>query len=264
MLAAPVRSPRLHLFVNSDDPRRYLARPATEHALAHLEARVGKDAAAATLLVGPPGIGKSMLLRVLMQSLRSTLRTVTLGAGDIDATTLCAFVLDQLRVDPSDDPEHTLLMLAADYGMKRSALVIALDSAEQLPLETAGRLGALAVTAGGSLRIVAAAQEPATSLARALGCEDDLVALRAPMNLRETQAHLDAALAAGCAPPDVRELFHGLAAARIFHESHGIPSAVNAIAEELVELAVREGTVAEPGRNAWGHLRAKQRPVISL
>ena len=77
MLAAPVRSPRLHLFVNSDDPRRYLARPATERALAQLETRVRKDGAAATLLVGPPGIGKSMLLRVLVQGLRSTLRTVT-------------------------------------------------------------------------------------------------------------------------------------------------------------------------------------------
>jgi type II secretory pathway predicted ATPase ExeA len=265
MLAAPVRSPRLHLFVNSDDPRRYLARPATEHALAQLETRVRKDGAAATLLVGPPGIGKSMLLRVLVQSLRSTLRTVTLGAGDIDAMTLCAFVLDQLRVDPSDDPEHALLMLAADYGMKRSALVIALDSAEQLPLETAGRLGALAVTAGGSLRIVAAAQEPAAPLARALGCEDDVIALRAPMNLRETQAHLEAALAAGCAPPDVRELFHGLAAARIFRESHGIPSVVNAIAEEQLAAAVREGTVAEPGRAAWGRLGPKkQRPIVSI
>ena len=264
-MSAPIRSPRLHLFVTNDDPRRYLPRPATEHALAQLEVRLLKDCAAATLLVGPPGIGKSLLLRVLVQQLRSTLRTVTLGAGDIDATTLCAFVLDQLRADPGDDPEHALLMLAADYGMKRSALVIALDSAEQLPLETAGRLGALAVTAGGSLRLVAAAQEPATALARALGCEDDVVALRTPMNLRETQAHLEAALATGCAPPEVRELFHGLSAARIFRESNGIPSAVNAIAEEQIATAVREGTVAEPGRAAWGRITPKkQRPIVSL
>ena len=264
-MLAPIRSPRLHLFVANDDPRRYLPRPATEHALEQLETRVAKDRAAATLLVGPPGIGKSVLLRVLMQRLRSTLRTVTLGAGDIDATTLCAFVLDQLHADPGGDPEHALLMLAADYGMKRSALVIALDSAEQLPLDTAGRLGALAVTAGGSLRIVAAAQDPATALARALGCEDDAVALRTPMNLRETQAHLEAALAAGCAPPEVRELFHGLSAARIFRESHGIPSAVNAIAEEQLSGAVREGTVAEPGRAAWGRIPLqRRRPIVSI
>jgi hypothetical protein len=264
-MLAPIRSPRLHLFVANDDPRRYLPRPATELALAQLEARVLEDCAAVTLLVGPPGIGKSLLLRVLVQQLRSTLRTVTLGAGDIDATTLCAFVLDQLRADPGDDPEHALLMLAADYGMKRSALVIALDSAEQLPLDTAGRLGALALTAGGSLRVVAAAQEPATSLARALGCEDDVVALRTPMNLRETQAHLEAALAAGCAPPEVRELFRGLSAARIFREANGIPSTVNAIAEERLAEAVREGTVAEPGRAAWGRITPKkQRPIVSL
>ena len=175
------------------------------------------------------------------------------------------FVLDQLRVDPGDDPEHALLMLAADYGMKRSALVIALDSAQQLPLETAGRLGALALSAGGSLRIIAAAQDPATQLARALGCEDDAIALRTPMTLRETQAHLESALAAGCAPPEVRELFHGLTAARIFRESQGVPSVVNALAEAQLEAAVRDGTVAEPGSATWGRVAAGgRRSILSL
>ena len=47
------------------------------------------------LLDGPPGIGKSMLLRVLVQRLRRTLRTVTLGAGDI--AMIGAEVLDLLR-----------------------------------------------------------------------------------------------------------------------------------------------------------------------
>ena len=46
MLAAPLSSPRLHLFVANDDPRRYLPRPATEAALAQLERRVHGDCAA--------------------------------------------------------------------------------------------------------------------------------------------------------------------------------------------------------------------------
>jgi energy-coupling factor transporter ATP-binding protein EcfA2 len=264
-MTSPSRSPRLNLFVASADTRRYLPRPATEEALALLEQRVVVDRAEATLFVGPPGIGKSMLLRVLVQRLRRTLRTVTLGAGDIDAPTLCAFVLDQLHVDASDDPEQTILLLAADWSAKRSALVIAIDAAERLPLATAGRLGALAMTAGGALRIVAAAPEPATELARALGCDAEAVALRTPMTLRETQAHLQAALAAAHAPPEVRDLFHGLDAAQIFRDSKGIPSEVNALAAERLATAVADGAVAEPGRAAWGRAVATtQRPIVSL
>jgi hypothetical protein len=85
------------------------------------------------------------------------------------------------------------------------------------------------------------------------------------MTLRETQAHLQAALAAAHAPPEVRDLFHGLDAAQIFRDSGGIPGEVNALAAERLATAVAEGTVAEPGRVAWGHATpAKQRPIVSL
>ena len=185
--------------------------------------------------------------------------------SEIDAPTLCAFVLDQLHRDASEDPEQAILLLAADWSAKRSALVIAIDDAERLPLATAGRLGALAMAAGGGLRIVAAAPEPATALAHALGCDAEAVALRAPMTLRETQTHLQAALAAAHAPPEVSELFHGLGAAQIFHDSRGIPSEVNAFAAERVAMAVADGAVAEPGRAAWGRaLEGKHRPIVSL
>jgi type II secretory pathway predicted ATPase ExeA len=230
-----------------------------------LEQRILDDKADATLLVGPAGIGKSMLLRVVAQRLRRTLRVVRIGAGDISAPTLCALVLDQLHVDPSPDPEQAILLLAAEWSAKGSALVIAIDAAEQLPLATAGRLGALAMTAGGGLRIVAAALEPATELARALGCVGDAVALRTPMTLRETQAHLQAALAASCAPPEVRELFQGLNAAHIFQASQGVPSVVNALAEEQLAAAVRDGAVREPGRAAWGRGTPRAgRAIVSL
>ena len=61
----------LNPFVQSGDARRYLPRPACEAALAELE-RALRAGALATLLAGPAGIGKSLLLRVLAHRLRET------------------------------------------------------------------------------------------------------------------------------------------------------------------------------------------------
>jgi len=145
------------------------AAPATEEVLARLEQRVVVDRAEATLLIGRPA-SQSMLLRVLAQRVRRTLRSVTLGAGDIDAPTFCSFVLDQSTATRVTTP-------TGHPAARRELLCHALRAgdrdrrAERLPLATAGRLGALAMAAGGGLRIVAAAPEPAAELARALGCD---------------------------------------------------------------------------------------------
>lgn len=261
---SPPSSSHFNLFVATSDPRRYLPRSATEVALVRLERRARAEGMPATLLTGPSGMGKSLLLRVFAQRMRRMLRTVAISGLDCDAPTFCTLVLDVLRQDAGGDPERALLFCAADWEARGSALLLAIDDVERLPLATAGRLGALAETCSG-LRIVAATSEPRLDLVRALGA-NHAVELSTPMDLEETQAFVRAALADGWATPEVRALFDGVTVAKIHRDAGGIPGEVNRLAAERADAAVREGFVPEPGRAVWKASAAepKRRGIVPL
>jgi type II secretory pathway predicted ATPase ExeA len=250
-------------FVATTDPRRYVPRPATERALAALEHQIDHEAAGATLLVGPSGIGKSLLLRVLARRLRDRFRTVSICARDVDAPTLCTLLLDQLRVPPGDDPEYALAVLGADWVERGSALVVALDDAHALPAATAARLGGLVLAAAGGLRMAAAAPEATPALARMLGAEY-VVTLAEPMDLLETRAYVQAALAVAWAPPELRCIFDRQAIAQLHAESGGVPGSLNERASARIAQATRNevsagGASHPPTRPDSG---ARRGPVV--
>lgn len=259
----PPSSSRFHLFVETSDPRRYLPRSATEVALVRLERRARAQGMPVTLLAGPSGMGKSLLLRVFVQRMRSMLRSVSMSGLDCDGPTFCTLVLDVLREEAGDDPERALLFCAADWEARGSALLITIDDVERLPLATAGRLGALAEASSG-LRIVAATSQPNPELVRAIGA-NHVVELVTPMDLEETQAFVRAALADGWATPELRALFDRATVARIHRDAGGIPGEVNRLAEEHADAAVREGFVPEPGRAVWKtSAEPKRRGIVPL
>jgi hypothetical protein len=255
-------STHYNLFVATTDPRRYLPRAATEAALLWLERRVYGESAPASLVSGAAGMGKSLLLRVFAQRMRDRFRTVAIPGLDTDATTLCTMLLDLLKVAPGNDAEQGLLFHAAQLESRGSALLVLIDEAQCLSLATAGRLGALAETSGG-LRIVAATNEAHGPLARALGA-NATVTLRTPMELKETLAFVQAALASSWATPEIRALFDRPTLARIHHEAKGVPGEVNRIAADIADGAVRDGFVAEPGRSMWRGAAARRSRIIPL
>jgi len=255
-------STHYNLFVTTTSPRRYVPRAATEAALVWLERRIYGEAAAATLVTGAPGMGKSMLLRVFAQRMRDRFRSVAIPGLDTDAATLCTMLLDLLKVPPGADPEQTLLFHAAQLESRGSALLVLIDDVHRLPLATAGRLGALAETSGG-LRIVAATVEVDPALARALGA-NATVALRTPMDPGETLAFVKAALAASWATPETRALYDRTTIARIHHEAQGVPGEVNRLAAAIADGAVRDGFVAEPGRGLWRDTTPRRTGIVPL
>ncbi len=236
--------PPLALFSASADPRRYLPRTATENALRSLGRRL-HDGRPVTLLAGPEGIGKSLLLRVLGQRVRRELRVVELPVPELSAEQLCVWVRDSLRGEREGDPELALLTEAERWRSRGSALVLAIDDAQRLPIETARRLAALVVAADGGLRLVLAVRETALDqpAIRILLDGAAPVMLSDGMSWRETNAFVRAALAAGRASRAVRELFDASTLLRLHRRAEGIPHRVNALAAELLDRAERDGVI---------------------
>ena len=109
------------------------------------------------------------------------------------------------------------------------------------------------MTAGGGLRIVAAAQEPATAARARARLRSDAVALRTPMDLRETQAHLvQAALAVELGDARGARALRPHSRSRASTASRRASRRSERVAAEIADGAVRDGSVAEPGRAAWG------------
>jgi hypothetical protein len=245
-------------FVQNGDPRRYLPRPACEAALAELE-RALRTGALATLLAGPAGIGKSLLLRVLAHRLRRDFRVVLVPGLRLAAHQICDWALELLRSPRSEDPERDLALQAAEWKRRGSALVIAIDGAHELSPVTAGRLGGLALAADGGLRWLVEASLPSDALRRAFEAETEPIWLRTGMNFGETAEFVRAALAAASAAPEVRSFFDGALMVRLYRESGGVPGRVNSLAAEWLAAAVRDATLPPPaGRPEWRAYSAKK------
>lgn len=154
------------------DPGRYVARPDTENALSELEAAI-EEGARITLLSGPPGMGKTLLLHVLKERMRYAHRLIFSPFLHFDP-------------DEADDWLRGLLLDAGLHGAEADdwraiarrasadrPLVLIVDEAQSIPPETAAHLadeirqvgtglyGVLAGTDGPPLdRVVTALGEP--------------------------------------------------------------------------------------------------------
>jgi len=246
----------LNPFFDSGEARRYVPRRATEAALAGLE-RALRAGAVATLLAGPPGIGKSLLLHVMAHRLRRDFRVALVPAVGLEAHEICAWALALLRVERSSDPECDLAMLAADWKRRGSGLVVGIDDAHELSLGTASRLAGLGLAADGGLRWLAATREPADALRKAFEHDAAPISLRDGMSFGETAEYVRAALAASSAEPEVRAFFDGPTLVKLHRDSHGVPGELNRLAAERLAAAVSEGTLPPPGRTVWRSYSAK-------
>ena len=94
MNSAP--EPRIDPFGDTVSPSLYVPRKATERALIEL-VECGTEPARPAVLLGPPGIGKSLLLRRAAQSIQEVGYRVFLAYPSLDTKGLCTWILDRLR-----------------------------------------------------------------------------------------------------------------------------------------------------------------------
>jgi hypothetical protein len=147
-------------FGASADPARYVPRVATDRALERL-LRAVRDQRRSAILGGIPGIGKTLLLRLLARRLAPELRTLHLPYASMPAAALCAWAMDLLGGGSSYDPVGALVAHARRPHADGVGLVLLIDAAEAMPEESAPQLARAARESGGALRLVAAVAEAA-------------------------------------------------------------------------------------------------------
>jgi type II secretory pathway predicted ATPase ExeA len=224
-------------FGPSANPARYVPRDETERALAQLEARsIGERRCA--LFAGVPGIGKTLLLRILRGRYGASTRVVHLRYPALPAPALFAWALQDLDEPGSYDPVGALAGLAAQAAAGGGEIVLLVDDAETLPEDAANALVLSSRETGGALRFVAAGDRAKLGGLASQMQENDPILLVDAMSAEQTDAYIQAHLAAGGLAGAAHEPFGSEAIQALHRATAGIPSRVNAEASRLLRRAL--------------------------
>jgi type II secretory pathway predicted ATPase ExeA len=224
-------------FPATADPAAYVALPAAERALAALRQAVLERRTAA--LLGGPGVGKTLLLRVLGAQLADRLDPVYAPYAKLPQSELCALLLGLLGHAGGEHPEGELLALAAARRARGRALLLLVDDAGSMPEQTARGLAGLVAVSHGGLRLVVAAAEEARAMAllEAVGPGVDVARLPEHMDAGETGHYVRRHVARALGPEAARAVDSGTVAA-IHRASQGVPRDVHRTAPALLDAAL--------------------------
>ncbi len=245
-------------FASTADAQSYIPREATESALGDLASflRVG---ATQIVLRGVPGLGKSLLLKVLAARLEGAMRVVEVPYPSLPPEEIARWIIDLMGMAASDDAERQLVQQARGLRDEGSGLAILVDDAASTPLPTLRRLSRIAREARPSLHLVLAIDDDARAdqVIEAIGPDVEVVTFSAPMTEEETRAYLDGRLARAGAPEWVRERFSEDAASAIHGETDGLPAEVNRSARRWwSSSALGAPRGPSPARGPAGHATA--------
>ena len=223
-------------FALTCDALRYVPRPASEAALAGLEAALASGRSCA--LSGPPGIGKTELLRVLEARLAERVRSVWVPYGALEPADFLRLVLGLMgcSTGAEEDPALALAELAQRQAANGRPLLLLLDDAHVIPLATVRRLVALAAERGDALRLAAAVADDARAarVLAALGRGVAHVRFASAMSEAETERYVAARLAHAGAPPEAVAKLGPDTVRWLHRESAGIPRRVHQLAGWLL------------------------------
>jgi type II secretory pathway predicted ATPase ExeA len=221
-------------FANTADAGSYVPRIGTESALVNLEMAL-RDGARAVRFDGPPGSGKTLLLRVLEERLAGDFPTLRVPYAKLDSEEFCRWALDALSEAPAPDPERALAArIARGAAMGDPPLVWVIDDADLLPIPTLHTLLQLQRNTGEALRLLFACsgELPADEFEGA-GVKPVPVELEGEMDRSETAHYVHARLVHAGADPRTRaEIESSLE--ELYTRSRGNPGRLHAAAAALM------------------------------
>jgi hypothetical protein len=237
------------------DPQLFVPHRAFEDTLARAQAAIPDHP---VLLVGRPGTGKSLWLRLLGDRTAGGHRVVLCPFLHIPAAELQSWLLALLRVDRSG--KRGLGLIASLRADPRPTLLL-VDEIQSAPPETVAALVELTRTSGRILKLVLAGA-PGTGLDRAIAeLPRDHVRLDLPDHLSEEEIleELDAILRHPAVPGGLRERLSSVDRQELVDVSRGVPRLLRKQVEE-VRAAMEGARVLAPRPTARVRRQAPPAP----
>lgn len=254
-------------FASAPHPRNYIPLESTESTREKLVRAVVR-AEGPGLLIGPPGTGKSLLLRVLAEQLRQKFEVVLLSHGRFPSVrALLQSILCELRQPFRGLDEGELRLSLIEYvtmGEGSSPLVLLVDEADTLPFRLLEEIRTL-------LNIMRR-DEPAVRLILAGGTalEERLTAPKLQMLSQRISArcYLDALNRSETffyireqisrAGQKAEQIFPEPSCQAVYHATGGVPRLINQVCDHALILAFADGLKSvspEIVQQAWSDLQ---------
>lgn len=247
-------------FAPTTDPSLYVPRPASEKALdALIEGSV--KGTQHSLLLGPTGMGKSLLLRVLARRAEGDLHCIHVPVPTLDPEGVTLWISTRLPGGRRPAGTEALLEVANERP-----LLLLVEDAELLPAESAQTLAELHSASSGAIRAILAVNDTECPEHLALAFEPGAqqVALSDAMTRDEVADYVARRLAAAGVPQSVAEHFGSSAIAQIHDSSGGVPMQVNHAARRMMPSAARSLAPTLPDAGLWQDPEPPLPPEIDL
>ncbi|TWU47722.1 ExeA family protein [Rubripirellula reticaptiva] len=254
---------------------RYVALGSVEEAFARVCRSVDAQEAV-SLVIGPPGTGKSLICGLLVEQYKETHEVVVLGETPIDdRASFLRHLLHHLGMNFSQAPENDLQLALVDRVCGPSSasggLLIVIDEAQSIAPEVLEAVRMVTnIMKGGKPRVSAvvcgAMKLDEVLIDTSLEAFTQRIATRCylhPMNGHETRYYIHEIIR-GCGA-DPKDVIVDEAVSAIHHASSGVPRLVNQMMTQAIDTAEEAGesliTEAVVDR-AWAALQQLPCPMV--